>query len=551
MAGDIPIATGNSHQRSTVYQLRATVNAPNGLEDAWIRVVDLLLHHINNVLYCALPNEAKLYQSFEVSSPKGKCECIAVRNRLLWAVRCHYTAHKTKIEWLYDVSMIQADDELLFGIKINTFSPITLYEAQKQISIINEIRTKVGLNQCRPISNMSWRIENDSEIDELYDMVISPSRSLQLILITEVNRNLWSFTPTAPDFLVNDNYLASRVDGYAHVVRIPFHKLRLWSMRVGSVGQVYDGACRIFFPKVNFEEDPPDKYPFNLKGAIWHWKYDNESGTKAYTSFLIDKAHQSIATTRLDWDGLYFLENARFVALEIDEANAKHVANAPERERVLQQRIDALQRKLETVQAESDQWLEELDLIQEANDFYREQNAALRHENQALRDHLFRQKPGFGSKEQVTIPHSFDEMADWVRQNLAGRLILLPRAERAIGKAEYENPELAYRGLLILANEYRNKRIGIGTEQDLQNALAEYKLELTPSISKVQAGIEGDTYYVKYPPGSNNQVMLDLHLTRGNSREPKYCLRIYFFWDKETQQVVVGSLPGHLDIRST
>jgi hypothetical protein len=37
-----------------------------------------------------------------------------------------------------------------------------------------------------------------------------------------------------------------------------------------------------------------------------------------------------------------------------------------------------------------------------------------------------------------------------------------------------------------------------------------------------------------------------MHVKKGNSREARNCLRIYFFWDEEREQVVVGHLPAHL-----
>ena len=43
----------------------------------------------------------------------------------------------------------------------------------------------------------------------------------------------------------------------------------------------------------------------------------------------------------------------------------------------------------------------------------------------------------------------------------------------------------------------------------------------------------------------------DKHLTKGDGRDPRKCLRIYYFWDNETGMVVVGSLPYHLNIRSS
>ena len=48
------------------------------------------------------------------------------------------------------------------------------------------------------------------------------------------------------------------------------------------------------------------------------------------------------------------------------------------------------------------------------------------------------------------------------------------------------------------------------------------------SIDKARVGQKGDAYFVNYPPGSNNRRMLQFHIERGNSREPRYCMRIYY-----------------------
>ena len=166
-----------------------------------------------------------------------------------------------------------------------------------------------------------------------------------------------------------------------------------------------------------------------------------------------------------------------------------------------------------------------------------------------LRNHLKRQR---GDKEldtDVPIPRGYDAMPDWVRQHLAGRLILHPRAERAVGKAEYVESEMVYRALLILANEYRNSRMGIGSDESFRTALAKYGMDFSGSIDRSRAGQEGDAYYVNYPIGTAQRAFLQFHIVRGTAHENRYCMRIYFFWDDDTNQVVVGWLPSHLSNR--
>jgi hypothetical protein len=72
------------------------------------------------------------------------------------------------------------------------------------------------------------------------------------------------------------------------------------------------------------------------------------------------------------------------------------------------------------------------------------------------------------------------------------------------------------------------------------------------SIDPGRAGEHGSTYFVNYPIGSLTTRFLENHLRcGGNTRDPKRCLAIYYFWDDDSQQVVVGWLPGHLENRLT
>ena len=116
------------------------------------------------------------------------------------------------------------------------------------------------------------------------------------------------------------------------------------------------------------------------------------------------------------------------------------------REAALNHHVAALQRKLDAAEEENADWLADVEQAQEIAEFYRNENISLRRQIDVLRNHLKRQR---GDKEldtDVPIPRGYDAMPDWVRQHLAGRLILHPRAERAVGKAEYVEPEMVIPG---------------------------------------------------------------------------------------------------------
>ena len=214
----------------------------------------------------------------------------------------------------------------------------------------------------------------------------------------------------------------------------------------------------------------------------------------------------------------------------------------------MQNHIAALQRKLQTAEDENADWLGELEKATEEAEYYKQENTALRLQLDALRAHLIRQS-GESPDKEISIPDNYKVMGEWVKEHLAGRLVLLPRAERAASKAEYTEVGMVYRALLILANEYRDSRMGTGTDKAFRDALAQHGMDFSGSIDRSRAGQEGEAYYVNYPIGTTQRVFLQFHLERGNRHENRYCMRIYFFWDDDTNQVVVGWLPSHLSNR--
>lgn len=532
------------HSRTTVYQLRAKVASRNGIEEAYSRLIAIVLRFTGKTLKVTIPPEAEKHLGFELSNREMSCECVSVPERLLWAIRFDYPG-KDNLTWFYDVTMIREDDDLLFGIKIEVSPKTDARPLQSDLSLVKALLDSNLLVQGKPIADNLLPVHTEEEIDGLINLLIDEKRTLPVIVISELNRSAHFYQR---NYLVDAGYLAKRVKGFAIVVRLAFKTTFPFSERVGKSWAVFDGACRTYYPKVDFENGIPIHHPSTLKDQIKYWIFDERRGPDAYTDFLINVAYQAASKSRSDWNGLYFVPDARILAAEIEMAHAQHEANAPERERAMQKHIEALQKKLQSAEANNVDWLEEAEKASEIAEYYKQQNADLRMRLDAMRAHLHQQNDEMPDKN-VPIPDKYDEMETWVRTYLAGQLILHPRAERAVNKAEYEDVRLVYKALLALANEYRDSRMGIGTDEAFKAALAGLGVEFAGAIDKARAGQEGDAYYVNYPIGTNNRAFLQFHLVKGTRHEDRFCMRIYFFWDDSTKQVVVGWLPSHLSNR--
>ena len=133
----------------------------------------------------------------------------------------------------------------------------------------------------------------------------------------------------------------------------------------------------------------------------------------------------------------------------------------------------------------------------------------------------------------------------------AGKLVLHKRALQALADGQYEDPHSVYSALALLAVEYRNMRLRSADESaqtDEYRAFHEKLESLGLRFSRSISENELTKYYRHYHvPYKGQDVFLELHLRNGGATaDPRRCLRIYFFFDREEELVVVGSLPAHL-----
>lgn len=161
---------------------------------------------------------------------------------------------------------------------------------------------------------------------------------------------------------------------------------------------------------------------------------------------------------------------------------------------------------------------------------------------------LRRAKASGGVADAPDIPDAFDDLETWCDKYLSGCVHVLPRAINAAKRSNYSEPALIYKSLLLLANEYRNMRI-TGTAE----AKEAFERQREALGIKPISRSGGETTFTKFssdyevPWGNKGEKRtLEWHLEKGGGRDERYFLRMYFFWDEDSEQVVVGWMPGHL-----
>jgi hypothetical protein len=269
-------------------------------------------------------------------------------------------------------------------------------------------------------------------------------------------------------------------------------------------------------------------------------------GEGPFTDFLVERIFQRMAVGRFDWGGLLFVPEARTKHAEVAR---EKVTDEREWKPLYEEQIAALNAKVAELETEAEEYSDDAIRAGKERDAFKEDNRQLRYQVDALRQALS-EKTGGASETEIEIPISYDDMQEWVNRHLTGRVVLHSRALRGLKDAVYEDIELVYRGLLLLANEYRNQQLGRdGANDTFNRRCTELGLNFARAITRERAGEQGDEYFVRYPTASSSKQLLEWHLRKGKTKDDRHTLAIYFFWDDHTEQVVVGWLPSHLTNR--
>jgi len=89
--------------------------------------------------------------------------------------------------------------------------------------------------------------------------------------------------------------------------------------------------------------------------------------------------------------------------------------------------------------------------------------------------------------------------------------------------------------------QYVPMRRGTKAKSEFENACRDLQLE--DSLVGDAIRTHKERYTINY---AGRPRLLDRHLKRGRAHNDALSFRLYYFWDDETETVVVGWLPSHL-----
>lgn len=313
---------------------------------------------------------------------------------------------------------------------------------------------------------------------------------------------------------------------------------------MGKEWSVFGGAVRTYKPDLDFANDDFRRHPLVMVDRIRSWHRAGKSGEAAFRQFLVEQCVRDLCDNRHPLrSGLTFDEIARR-----DIEGRRQAAESAELLPLALEEAESLRRERDDLSGKAEGLRVDLEIAREELERERTEKASLLALNEKYLS-LIKER---GLTAAAPLPSSFEQIEDWCSAEFPGRLILLPRAVRSLKNARFKDVALVAESLRALAHEGREFHAGApGGKQAFEERLRALGVEDRGAITDSRAGEQGDEYFVRFPPHSDRKRKLERHLAKGSDHDPRNCLRIYYFFDEDSQTIVVGDLPGHLKNRQS
>ena len=491
------------------------------------------------------------------------CETLALPETGSWSFRLlHPDAGVNGRTWSTELAYRRMSDRMLFGARVSCSTLVNrpVPTEHEVPGVVRYALNRLGMRDYAPISCHARTVVAMEELLELKRLLTSPTRTLPVIVLSEVSRDARK-QGVSGKYALDAEQLADDLLGLAHVVKLPWYAAFEWTKAVGKEWAVYNGALRTYYPGLDFARSASREHPPATVGKILAWQPDEDSEERDFRDFLRNRLLQYSGHRQMDWGELLFIEDARVEKTNIDYNRIYEQAIDDIDEHTqkivigMKAKFDAERTRyldrIKSLEKEAEQYGDEAVAMAGEAEHYRRLNYSLRARVDALKFEI-RQLRGSGGGISSPEPQNYEELEEWIVASFPESIYLHPRAVRSLRDAEYEDIGRLCDAVRLLAGPYRDMRRGILPKAEFDELLqTRHNFRIEWSIAESEAGKQGDAYYVAYPVNTPNTRLLELHLTHGNSSEPRYCLRIYFFWDKAEEIVVIGWMPSHLDNRMT
>ena len=472
-----------------------------------------------------LPSSA--WEQQEFTHFMGGRDCAGVRivhdDGDTWAIRAN-DPDKNIAQRIWTTEIVVAAfgrTRAYFSLRLLMSSPEWDPDIQPAVpGVVRQILSKRRLFQGDySLTPEPWVVREEVDTRWLIDSLVDRTRRVPIIVIAGREGE-----GTVDAGLDVDSF-SRAVLGLARVVVLPAKHTWALTRRFGKSLAVFNGAVRMYRPGFEDRAEPRKHELIFIKSRA-----DAELGAARLQQLV---AGLSLRGFRLGHEVLsYAAVRDHSHAVRRERLRSEGATDEARLSAALEE-IDSLKRSLDESKTEGEWYAERHDEAEERARVAEAQLVAGAYRVQQLTEQLSAR--GEDPDSSVDLPHSWSEFAGWCDEYLVGRVVLAPRARREVGNPQFHDVAAASRCLRWLAKEYRERRLG-------QQGGGDLRVAVESGIRNDRCG--GDEFKCSW---QGRRVDVDWHIKNGgNTRDPSRCLRIYYFWDEASQQVVVASMPGHV-----
>lgn len=450
--------------------------------------------------------------------------------------------------WITDVELKRDGQTFILAVRLSVSS---LQACTEDVpfscpGFVKSIADCIGLSDVLPVTKDVHLLSTNADVDEFVAFLENNERRMPVILLTPC---VIAEDGPCNGYMMDAAQMSKDLCGVAHVFQTTQEANRYLTNCIGRQWSAFDGTVRTYYPRLSFENSDCYQHPLLTRQSVYLRSVSPSDDPDLCMHEIEGYVQNYVLAQHIQWDEI----GIDFYLITYQNALREQRASSSQSRKDL---IASYDDQLEQLQKQSDEnlslaesYYQDCEVLREECEQQRQLIGQLKAQVTTLQYRL-EKATGESADQSIPVDGNYVDIGEWITEYYPGRLRLLPRASRSLKTACYSDPSLVYKCLKLLATHYCDYRMGIISYEKFMEFCKSIDpgLEERGAITDVAAGMQGDEYYVQY---QGRKRKLERHLAKGTSKDRRYCLRVYFFWDDQDQIVVIGDLPHHLDTVAT
>jgi len=482
-----------------------------------------------------LPPQAAAGQTFDITDELGANPTKAVRleadDGVLWAARLDWPDPQVPRTWVSEFFVEARSGHMVrFGAQLTCVrrGDTPPFDTTRPSVVQRVLETLSAEADGRQLTD-TVELSEVADVGEIVDLLYANGRRLPVVVISEPE-------DSQPGFAVQD--ITRRIAGAAHIVHLSRDASWELTRLVGKRMSVFRGAARLYQPGLSEAGEDPFDHP------LWLPQSHREGAV------LRQIAGRVLPAAFLDRSNSIFPRYA-----EVREADARLAmrARGMPPAALAQDELELANRKVAELAEERDLWAsladeQELHRLQAENEVERLKAEVARLEAKAnMLEFSLGQRVELEAVTAADDPlESYEDLEDWAEKVLGDAVFIHSAALKDCRKNGHPNMISRIEAALLVMRDHMTpfrRTNDLSHRERAREKLGALGFEDEACFVDRKEAARRPKYSV--PHGHETRVLYD-HLKYGTGYDNANQVRIYYFWDDEKQQHVVGKMPSHL-----